>query len=101
MCATRCMPALSGSSSQSHSHWERGGGHCSPFRVSLFSSGASSTRRRSCAEIFRDIPNIRIESVIVSFRISGKRLSASPRCLDGGDIDFLHRHHRLEGTLCL
>jgi hypothetical protein len=27
--------------------------------------------------------------------------SASPRCLDGGDVDFLHRHHRLEGTLCL
>ena len=27
--------------------------------------------------------------------------SASPRCLDGGDVDLLHRHHRLEGTLCL
>src|SRR6266508_5969887 len=27
--------------------------------------------------------------------------SAPPRCLDGGDIDLLHRHHRLEGTLCL
>jgi hypothetical protein len=26
--------------------------------------------------------------------------SASPRCLDGGDIDPLHRHPRLEGTLC-
>jgi len=27
--------------------------------------------------------------------------SAPPRCLDGGDVDLLHRHHRLEGTLCL
>ena len=27
--------------------------------------------------------------------------SASPRCLDGGDVDLLHRHHRPEGTLCL
>jgi hypothetical protein len=23
------------------------------------------------------------------------------RCVDGGYIDFLHRHHCLEGTLCL
>ena len=23
------------------------------------------------------------------------------RCLDGGDVDLLHRHHRLEGTFCL
>src|SRR5688500_9170108 len=27
--------------------------------------------------------------------------SAPPRGLDGGDVDLLHRHHRLEGTLCL
>ncbi len=27
--------------------------------------------------------------------------STSPRCLDGGDVDLLHRHHRLEVTLCL
>ena len=27
--------------------------------------------------------------------------SASARCLDGGDVDLLHRHHRLEGTLGL
>ena len=27
--------------------------------------------------------------------------SASPRCLDGGDVDLLHRHHDLEGTACL
>ena len=27
--------------------------------------------------------------------------SASPRRLDGGDVDILHRHHRREGTLCL
>jgi phage terminase large subunit-like protein len=27
--------------------------------------------------------------------------SASPRCLDVGDVDLLHRHHRLEGTHCL
>ena len=26
---------------------------------------------------------------------------APPCCLDGGDVDLLHRHHRLEGTLCL
>ena len=27
--------------------------------------------------------------------------STSPRRFDGGDVNFLHRHHRLEGTLCL
>ncbi len=27
--------------------------------------------------------------------------SAPPRGLDGGDVDLLHRHHRLESTLCL
>src|SRR3954454_403040 len=27
--------------------------------------------------------------------------SAPPRCLDGGNVDLLHRHHRLEGTFCL
>jgi hypothetical protein len=27
--------------------------------------------------------------------------SASPRCLDGGNVDLLHRHHRLEGALGL
>jgi hypothetical protein len=28
-------------------------------------------------------------------------MSASPRRLDGGDVDLFHRHHRPEGTLCL
>src|SRR4051794_37185853 len=28
-------------------------------------------------------------------------MSPPPRCLDGGNIDFLHRHHRLEGSPCL
>src|SRR6195256_2292709 len=28
-------------------------------------------------------------------------MSASTRGLDSGDVDLLHRHHRLEGTLCL
>ena len=27
--------------------------------------------------------------------------SAPPRCLDGRDLDLLHRHHRREGTLGL
>src|SRR5437667_4376100 len=27
--------------------------------------------------------------------------SAASRHLDGGDVDLLHRHHRLEGALCL
>src|ERR1700730_12588246 len=27
--------------------------------------------------------------------------SASPCCLDSGDVDLLHRHHRREGTLGL
>jgi hypothetical protein len=31
----------------------------------------------------------------------GVLTSASPRRLDGGDIDLFHRHHCLEGTLCL
>src|SRR5688500_965442 len=28
-------------------------------------------------------------------------LPAPPRCLDGGNVDFLHRHHRFEGAFCL
>src|SRR3982074_2433443 len=28
-------------------------------------------------------------------------MSVSPCCLDGRDVDLLHHHHRLEGTLCL
>src|ERR1700736_1717355 len=31
----------------------------------------------------------------------GVFMSSAPRCLDGGDVDLLHRHHRPEGTLCL
>jgi hypothetical protein len=27
--------------------------------------------------------------------------SASSRGVDGGDVDFLHVHHRLEGAFCL
>src|SRR5215468_4459182 len=72
MCATRCMPPLSGCSSQSHWHWERGGGYCSPFRVFPCSSGASSTRKKSCAEIFGGTRNIAKGCVIGSFRIFGK-----------------------------
>jgi hypothetical protein len=42
--------------------------------------------------------------MIVHKRFIGPRAvmtSASPRSLDSGDVDFRHRHHRLEGTLCL
>src|SRR5512145_1485096 len=39
-------------------------------------------------------PTAAIHSRVVS-------TSAPPRCLDGGDVDLRHRHHRLEGTLCL
>ena len=27
-------------------------------------------------------------------------MSAPPRCLDGGDVDLFHVHHRFEDTLC-
>ena len=27
--------------------------------------------------------------------------SASSRCLDPGDVDLFHRHHGVEGALCL
>src|SRR5262245_31669736 len=27
--------------------------------------------------------------------------SSAPRCLDSGDVDLRHRHHRIEDTLCL
>jgi hypothetical protein len=36
-----------------------------------------------------------VKQVIVLFT------SASSRCLDRGDVDLLHRHHRLEGAFCL
>jgi hypothetical protein len=35
---------------------------------------------------------------VIRFR---RGTSASPGRLDGGDVDLLHCHHRLEGTLCL
>ena len=31
----------------------------------------------------------------------GVSRSALARCLDGGDVDLLHRHHGLEGTVGL
>src|SRR5262249_15711799 len=76
--ATQCMLAPSGCSSESHSHWEPGGGPCSRFPVFSSSSGASSTRKRFCAEIFGGTRNIRIGSVIVSFRIFGKSQGDEP-----------------------
>src|SRR5262245_48322915 len=33
--------------------------------------------------------------------VTPRALSALPRCLDGGDVDLLHRHHRFEGALGL
>ena len=32
---------------------------------------------------------------------AARQTLTSPRCLDGGDVDLRHRHHRLEGTLRL
>ena len=72
MYATRCMPARSGCSSEFHSHWERGGGLSSLFHVVPSSSGAFSTRKRSCGEIFGGTRNIRKGCAIVSFRVFGK-----------------------------
>src|SRR5213078_2052403 len=31
----------------------------------------------------------------------GVSTSAPPRCLDGGDVDLVHRHQRRESTFCL
>jgi hypothetical protein len=45
--------------------------------------------------------NFRLAHDSGRIRTLGVFTSASPCCLDGGDIDLLHRHHRLEGTLCL
>jgi hypothetical protein len=37
---------------------------------------------------------------VIKARRAARRVHASPAgCLDGGDVDLLHRHHRLEGTL--
>ena len=44
----------------------------------------------------------RADRTFISLHLLGYQgQSASPRCLDGGDVDFLHRHHCLEGTFCL
>jgi hypothetical protein len=32
---------------------------------------------------------------------AGVFTSTSSRCLDGGDVDLLHRHHRFEGAFSL
>jgi hypothetical protein len=46
---------------------------------------------------FRHKPN----NVATSTSDARRGPSASPCCLDGGDVDLLHRHHRLEGAFGL
>ena len=60
------------------------------------SAGASARSRNTCQRMAGSE-----SSSQSSTAGSGAFTSASPRCLDGGDVDLLHRHHRLEGTLCL
>jgi hypothetical protein len=38
---------------------------------------------------------------VENFSTTRQRSQPPPRCLDTGDVDLLHRRHRLEGTLCL
>ena len=48
--------------------------------------------------------SVLVEASIIPARCSRRtpdEASASPRCLDGGDVDLLHGHHRLEGALGL
>src|SRR5512132_2603452 len=55
------------------------------------SQAPSSSLTRSCTRTaHRRFPN---QSRLIRL--------AAPRGLDGGDVDLLHRHHRLEGTLRL
>ncbi len=39
--------------------------------------------------------------LLILFTLLQTSTSAPPRCLDGGGVDLLHRHHRLERTFCL
>jgi hypothetical protein len=38
---------------------------------------------------------------VIRYEHIGVFASASPGCFNGGNVDLLHRHHRLESTLCL
>src|SRR5258708_6965892 len=58
------------------------------------SSGPTAARWRGVAS-----GRPRSDSLSVERNPGGR--SASPRCSDSGNVDPLHRHHRLEGTLCL
>jgi hypothetical protein len=54
----------------------------------------------------RSIPKHETDSFLPAhnsgrIRTLGVFTSAPPRSLDGGDVDLLHLHHRLEGALCL
>src|SRR5205823_9214470 len=49
----------------------------------------------------RRVNRSRRPSDIRSTKRGRRRASAPPRGLDSGDVDLLHRHHRLEGTLRL
>jgi hypothetical protein len=71
--------------------------HLSPLSQAWSISGkAIASLRYSCSCGAQGIPLRRV----FQGRI-GVFTSASPRCLDGGNVDLLHRHHRLEGTLGL
>src|SRR5580700_9843371 len=59
------------------------------------SSGAVQALRME-----NDAPVVGLDAPTANSRMVN-RTSASPSCLDGGDVDLLHSHHRLEGTLCL
>ena len=54
----------------------------------------TSEQRARSARRSRARPSIRITRTAAP-------ASAPPRCLDGGDVDLLHRHHRLERALRL
>ena len=62
------------------------------------------------ASLFQPVNGIRRENRYAVYEspgdpgsrgLFGMFTSASPSCLDDRDIDFLHRHHRLEGTFGL
>src|SRR5947209_1991672 len=70
-------------------------GHALDYRVLNTRQAANRTdRERATGAPGSDSRAAQVAQPVVS-------TSAPPRCLDGGDVDLLHRHHRREGTLCL
>jgi len=71
-----------------------------PDSTGFNESGRLRSRKKATAGSRKRSPQWHTGCVARAGSATRRTTSAPPRGLDGGDVDLLHRHHRLEGTLC-